>query len=89
MPKIDITGTRGEVNFAGPRGKLFHHQGDMDEIVVGITLEGAMHGHPVALSFEDAFDMALLNLDLTLEQAEEFGKTLLQTVEARREMTKK
>jgi len=81
MPKIAINGTRGEINFAAKDGKITFGDVAMDEIVVGITLNSA---HPVALGFEDVFDMNLFTIDLSIEQAEEFAQALLQTAKAAR-----
>jgi hypothetical protein len=77
MAKIDITGTRGEINFVNPEGKIVHRQSSMDEVMVGPTLAGAAQGHPVALSFEDVQDMSLFTIDLSPDQAEELAKVLL------------
>lgn len=81
MAKIAISGTRGEINFAAKGGKITHGDASMDEIVVGVTLNGT---HPVALVFEDVSDMILFTIDLTAEQAEEFAQALLQTAAAAR-----
>lgn len=81
MPKIDITRTRGEVNLVMPGGKVVAGAAEMDEIVVGVTRAGT---HPIALAFEDVQDMSLFTIDLSLEQAEEFARTVLQTVHAER-----
>jgi hypothetical protein len=86
--KIDITGTLGEINFLGRGGKITG-RADMDEIVVGFTLEGSSKGKPVAISFEDAVDTALFTIDLTPDQAEEFAKALLDTAVYARERSKK
>lgn len=80
MAKISIRGTRGEINFAGPDGAIVRGESPMDEIVVGPTLEGARHGLPVALSFEDVQDMGLFTIDLNPDQAEALAKELLVVV---------
>lgn len=81
MPKITINGTRGEINFAAKDGKITRGDAAMDEIVVGVTREGT---HPIALAFEDIFDMNLFTIDLSLDQAEEFSRALLQMTQAER-----
>jgi hypothetical protein len=71
--KVDIGGTRGEVNFADAKGKIIRADFSMDEIVVGATMNTR---HPVALGFEDTSDMNIFTLDLTPEQAEDLAAQL-------------
>jgi len=84
--KIDITGTKGEVSYVGVKD-VGH--GEMDEIVVGFTLEGSAKGMPVALCFEDTSDTALFTIDLTADQAEKFAKALFDTAAFARERARK
>lgn len=77
MPKIEIRGTRGEVNLVLPGGKVVAGSAEMDEIVVGVTRDGS---HPIALAFEDVQDMNLFTIDLSLDQADEFGRAVLEAV---------
>jgi hypothetical protein len=81
MPKIAINGTRGEINFAAKGGKITRGDASMDEIVLSVTREGT---HPIALAFEDVSDMNLFTIDLSLEQAEEFARALLEITQAER-----